>query len=307
MSAGGAPIEWDFTLLPFAGIVLRVLDAVGAKSVAEVGADRGDFTAELLRWAEGSGAKITAIDPEPAAELAELSSRHRELNLIRESSPEALQDAPLADAIILDGDHNYWTLSEELRLIDERSDGSELPLLLLHDLGWPHSRRDTYYDPERVPEEHRQPIARDAMVAPGESGTVAAGVGFEWVAQREGGPRNGVLTAVEDFMETRGGLRLAFVPSFFGLGVLWPESAPWAEAVVEIIEPWDRNPMLERLEEMRLAQVVDRTRLLWQEEQLRAMLNSRAFTIGEGIARVRGRGSPPFSREKIRRALGESQ
>jgi Methyltransferase domain len=307
MSAGGAPIEWDFTLLPFARIVLRLLDAVGAKSVVEVGADRGDFTAELLRWAEGSGAKITAIDPEPAAELAELDSRHPELNLIREPNPEALRDAPLADAIILDGDHNYWTLSEELRLIDERSTGSRLPLLLLHDLGWPHSRRDTYYDPERVPEEHRQPIARDAMVAPGEPGTVAAGVGFEWVAEREGGPRNGVLTAVEDFMESRGGLRLAFVPSFFGLGVLWAESAPWAGAVAEIIEPWDRNPMLERLEEMRLAQVVDRTRLVWQEEQLRAMLNSRAFTIGEGIARVRGRGSPPFSREKIRRALGESQ
>jgi Methyltransferase domain len=306
MSEGGAPIEWDFTLLPFARIVLGLLDAVGAKSVIEVGADRGDFTAELLRWAKGSGAKITAIDPEPATELAELESRHGELNLVREPSPEALRDVPLADAIILDGDHNYWTLSGELRLIAERS-GEGLPLLLLHDLGWPHSRRDTYYDPERVPEEHRQPMARDAMVAPGEPGTVAAGVGFEWVAEREGGPCNGVLTAVEDFMESRSGLSLAQVPSFFGLGVLWVESAPWADAVAALIEPWDGNPMLERLEEMRLAQVVDRTRLVWQEEQLRAMLNSRAFTIGEGIARVRGRGSPPFSREKIRRALGESR
>jgi hypothetical protein len=116
-----------------------------------------------------------------------------------------------------------------------------------------------------------------------------------------------VLTAVEDFMESRGGLRLAQVPSFFGLGVLWAESAPWAGPVAELIEPWDANPMLARLEEMRLAQIVDRTRMVWQEEQLRAMLNSRAFTIGEGIARVRSRGSPPFSREKIRRALGESQ
>ncbi len=305
MADGGAPQDWDFTLLPFAALILRLLDAVGPEAVLEIGADKGDFTAELLDWAESSGAAVTAVDPEPAAELLALAERRSELRLIRRPSPEALDEALPAGAIILDGDHNHWTLSGELGVIAERS-GGELPLLLLHDIGWPHSRRDTYYAPDRVPEEHRQPLARDALVTPGNPGTASEGVRFEWAAEREGGPENGILTAVEEFMAGRGGLRLAIVPAFFGLGVLWAEDAPWAGEVARIIEPWDGAPMLERLEEVRIAQVVNRTRMNRQEELLRNMLNSRAFTIAERIARIRGRGKPPFSRERIRRALGDS-
>jgi hypothetical protein len=107
-------------------------------------------------------------------------------------------------------------------------------------------------------------------------------------------------------MSDRGGLRLAVVPAFFGLGVLWDENASWSGAVAEIIDPWDGAPMLERLEEVRIAQVVNRTRMNRQQELLRNMLNSRAFTVAERIARIRGRGNPPFSRERIRRALGDS-
>ena len=53
--------------------------------------------------------------------------------------------------MILDGDHNYYTLSEELRLIAERASGARLPLLIFHDIGWPLARRDAYYAPERIP------------------------------------------------------------------------------------------------------------------------------------------------------------
>ena len=177
-----------------------------------------------------------------------------------------------AGAIILDGDHNYWTLSGELRAIADRSEGADLPLLLLHDIGWPHSRRDTYYAPDRVPEEHRQPLAQDALVTPGNSGTASEGIRFEWAAEREGGPGNGILTAVEDFLAERDGLRLAVVPAFFGLGVLWAEDAPWADAVAGIVDPWDSAPLLARLEEVRIAQVVNRTRMNRQQELLRNML-----------------------------------
>ena len=64
--------------------------------------------------------------------------------------------------------------------------------------------------------------------------------------------------------------------------------------------------MLARLEEVRIAQVVNRTRMNRQQELLRNMLNSRAFAIAESLARIRSGGTPPFSRERIRRALGDS-
>ena len=54
--------------------------------------------------------------------------------------------------VVIDGDHNYWTVSEELRLLSERAPGAELPLLLFHDVCWPHARRDDYFAPELIPE-----------------------------------------------------------------------------------------------------------------------------------------------------------
>ncbi len=34
--------------------------------------------------------------------------------------------------------------------------GIQLPLILCHDVGWPHASRDSYYAPETIPPEHRQ-------------------------------------------------------------------------------------------------------------------------------------------------------
>ena len=76
-----------------------------------------------------------------------------------------------------------------------------MPLLILHDIGWPLARRDAYYAPERIPAEHRQPLAHNTFLLPDEPGTADEGMPFACVAAREGGPRNGILTAVEDFLD----------------------------------------------------------------------------------------------------------
>jgi hypothetical protein len=154
--------------------------------------------------------------------------------------------------VIIDGDHNYYTVSEDLRLIDERAPADEIPLLMFHDVGWPHGRRDAYWAPDRIPEEHRQPPVDRAHIFPGEQGLVDDGLPMYSTAKREGGPRNGVLTALEDFLERREDLRLAVLPPFFGFGVAWHRDAPRAAAVAELVEPWDRNPVLERLESNRV-------------------------------------------------------
>src|SRR5206468_8132621 len=125
------------------------------------------------------------------------SGRHPELELVQKTSHEALRDLELPDAVIIDGDHNYYTVSEELRLIDERAPGREIPLLMFHDIGWPHGRRDAYWNPETIPEEQRQPAVKRGFIFPGEPGVVDRGMPMYSTAKREGGPRNGVLTAIE--------------------------------------------------------------------------------------------------------------
>jgi Methyltransferase domain len=247
------PARWGHSLANIGELLRGCLDAIEAKSVAEVGAYAGDLTRVLLDWAGGAGARVVAIEPAPQDRLVELSEQHPELELIREPSHDALRNLTLPDAVIIDGDHNYYTVSEELRLIDERSSDGEFPLLMLHDVGWPHGRRDAYWTPERVPAEHRQPLADPARLFPGEPGLAdQGGLPMYSSAKREGGPRNGVLTAVEDFLDHREDLRLAVVPPFFGFGVVWRRDAPRAEALAEVVEPWDRNPVLERLEANRI-------------------------------------------------------
>jgi Methyltransferase domain len=332
------PAGWGYSLANLAEILVPCLDAIAAGSVLEIGSYRGELTRELLDWAARSGARVTAVDSDPQPELLELGKQRPELELIVETSLDALPGISIPDALIIDGDHNYYTLSEELRVIEEKAPGKDLPMLMFHDVCWPHARRDTYCDPDRIPEEHRQPLAHNIGLAPSEPGIADAGLPFEWAAEREGGPRNGILTALEDFVGAREGLRLATVPAFFGFGVLWHGEAPWAEAVAAVVEPWDRNPVLERLEANRVSHLAARYELVRdldnarevnekarevnekarevnarqaellraQEGVLRAMLDSRAFTLAERLSRLRQGGEPVFSREQVRRVLGET-
>lgn len=302
---GGEPIErqakdsgipgWGSSLASLGELVFGCLDASEAKSVLEIGAGKGDLTAELLDWADGAGARIVALDPEPPDEVLELDRRRPELTLMVETSHDVLRRIELPDAIVIDGDHNYFTLSEELRIVAERTQGAEMPLLLFHDVGWPHARRDTYYVPERIPEEHRQPLAHDVHLAPWEPGIAEEGLPFEWAAEREGGPRNGTLTALEDFVDAHEGMRLVTVAAFFGFGAVWHEDAPWSEAVARLLEPWDRNPLLERLEANRVGQIASRhvegIRARRAQEQLRQRAHKQAASMRELEARVRELGT----------------
>jgi hypothetical protein len=314
------PNRWGVSMAQSAELLLPCLDAAGARSVAEVGAFAGDLTRVLIDWAAGAGAKVSAVDPSPQPGLEALAAEHPELELVRRTSLEALSELPLPDAVVLDGDHNYWTVSEELRIIGERAPGAELPLLLFHDVAWPHARRDDYFAPEQIPDGFRRPVAgEDGGLVPGEPGLVPGGLPYARSAREEGGERNGVLTAVEDFVAGRERVRLVVVPVFFGFGVAWHEDAPYAAALAQVLDPWDRNPILERLEANRvhhLAQGHLRLSETWREQQrrarqeavLRRLLDSSAFALAERLSRLRRRAgiatdSAVISKDEIRRVL----
>lgn len=308
------PAQVGYSLANVTELLVPCLDAAGAKSVLEVGAFRGELTRELLAWGRANAAEVAAIDPVPPPELLELADEHSELVLLRQTSHEVLAERDLPDAIVLDGDHNYFTLSGELRLIAERSGEGPIPLLMFHDVCWPHARRDSYYAPERIPEEERQPLARGAALAPDDEGTVKYGLPFEYAAEREGGPRNGVLTAIEDFVAAHEGLRLVRVPAFFGFGVLYAEDAPYAGDLERLLEPFDQNPVLARLEANRVVHLIQgfgwfkemtrlEARVERQEKLLRRMAGSRALDVGERVSRLRRGGDPAFTRAEVEQAL----
>jgi hypothetical protein len=298
-----------------AEIVIPCLEAAAPASLIEIGAYAGDVTRLLVEWAQAGGAHLWSVDPDPQEALVALAQANPQLELVRRTSLEALPELPAAEAYVVDGDHNYYTVSEELRLIAERT-GSSMPLLICHDVCWPHARRDSYFAPDQIPDEHRRPTVEGGYVFPGYQGLRDGGLIYRWPAREEGGPRNGVLTALEDFLSKRNELRFALVPAFFGLGVVWARDAPYSESLEEILAPWDRNPLLERLEANRVLHLAawqrEGARAAWCQEQsarkdalLRKLLQSGTFALAVALSRLRQRGEPAFSKEEIRELLPE--
>jgi hypothetical protein len=310
------PGHWGASLATLAEIIFPSLEAVGARNLVEVGAYAGDLTAMLAEWAGERGGRVWAIDPAPQDALVELDRSRPDIELVRAMSHDALREVPLPDAAVIDGDHNYYTVSGELRIIADRSAGGRLPLLLLHDVGWPHARRDTYHAPDLIPEGDRQPLVEGPGLYPGVTGVRSGGLPYHWAAAQEGGPRNGVLTAAEDFVADRDELRLVVVPAFFGLGVIFDREGPAAAKLAEILDPWDRNPLLERLEANRVLHLASshfqmteaarhQARDARKEALMREMLRSRAFTLAERLSWVHQRGDAAFTRDEVERLVDE--
>ena len=194
-----------------------------------------------------------------------------------------------------------------------------MPLLVFHDVCWPLARRDQYAAPDRIPPEHRHPYGEDIKLVPGNPGTAERGLPFEWGALEEGGPRNGVMTAIEDFMAEHDGLRLAVIPIFFGCGLLWPESAALVRRGRRDRRPVGPEPdpgagregprdpagpaALPRAGDRRALQAT-RSKL---EEAVRRILASGAFSAAEWLSKVRRRGKPAFSRQELSDLVAESE
>ncbi len=188
---------------PFWEQVIRpLLDAARPSTVVEIGAERGYTTTRLLAWAAPTGTVVHSIDPAPRFDVARAELEHGDrFNFHRQASLAALRTVGAVDAALIDGDHNWHTVSSELAMLAETAAAASqpLPLVVAHDAGWPYGRRDMYYDPSTIPVEHRHDAAR-AGIAPGRSALGSPGINAGlWNATHEGGPRNGVLTAIEDF------------------------------------------------------------------------------------------------------------
>jgi hypothetical protein len=244
------------SLHEFRDLIFSWLELAGVRTIVEIGSERGVMTRELAEWTSARGGHLHTVEPSPDPEIVSLDARSGDFTLVKGSSPNALAGIPPCDAYIVDGDHNYWVVSHELEAIygSDRAE-DQGPLSILHDVGWPCARRDQYYSPRALPPEGVHPHSRDRGKVPGRSELVEGGFRgpLEFAsAKHEGGPRNGVLTAVEDFLAERDSLSYRHIPSIFGVGVIFPSAASYATELDRALAPYHQNPLLEKLERNRI-------------------------------------------------------
>src|SRR5690606_1845169 len=241
------------------------LHAAKARRIVEIGALRGETTERMLDDL-GPDAELHVIDPAPAFDPQDHERRFRGRYRFHQGlSLGFLPTLGPFDAALIDGDHNWYTVIGELRLLAEaaRRHRTRLPVLVLHDVLWPYGRRDLYYDPETIPPEFRQPWARAGM-NPGMKGLhPRKGLNPTMCnAKEEGGPRNGVMTALEDFLAEHGEpVRMVVLPIYFGLAIVVEEARlarqPELAAALDRLESSEgRYELLEVAEATRLRAMI---------------------------------------------------
>jgi len=245
--------------------------AVAPSSVVEIGALRGDTTMSLLQ-SLGASTRLHVIDPVPQFDPAEHEQRFRGQYVFhRDTSLRVLPALEPVDVALIDGDHNWFTVYRELQVLEAQAEasGGEPPLMVVHDIDWPYGRRDGYYDPGAIPPEYRQPYRKAGIVRHRSELADNGGVNRNLDnAIAEGTPRNGVRTAVEDFLATsEHPYEFRSVAGFHGLGILvshqrLEESGELQGLLEELASPAWLNAHCERLEEARLELLARLTPLL---------------------------------------------
>lgn len=190
------------------------------RRVCEIGAQHGVNTEKLLTL---PGLELTIVDPCIDDDLHERYAEDVRVTVHQGRSLEVLPrlSTPF-DCVLIDGDHNWYTVYHELEALHRRGLIASPGTIFLHDVCWPYAHRDLYYDPSTIPLEYRHLWERSGVVR-GQSSLDPSGMNADLChAAHEGGALNGVWTAVQDFLEEYGDEYRCFrFRQEFGLAVLW--------------------------------------------------------------------------------------
>ena len=141
-------------------------------------------------------------------------------NCISENPLNALRKFENYDAIFIDDDANWYTLINELKII--KNTNSEFPLVFICNNNFPNKKRDSYSNPDNIPDNFRQEYT-DKLTINFNNEKIIISDGF-YHACDENTPKNGVSTAIEDFLDKNshiGTIKINFTKE---ICILYPKS-----------------------------------------------------------------------------------
>jgi Methyltransferase domain len=262
-----------FSMAEFECITMPIVDEVNPTHIVEIGCGRDALnTRILLDYCRHHNIRFTAIERKPSNLLRKIIATYSQATLLEGLSEDLIKEISDGDIFFVDADHNYYSVKMELESIYSMSNPS---IVFVHDTEWPTKRRDGYKVKSNIPIEFKQEVESRlgwGITVDNES-TVFGG----WrtpnnsivYAKNEGGERNGVLTAIEDFMKHQENILLYNIPIIFGLGVFVDKRLPNSTAIASLLNPYTNNPLLARIEDNRMRLYLKLVELYNELENLR--------------------------------------
>src|ERR1039458_2465120 len=142
--------------------IVPIAQKRGWRRFCEIGVSQGTSTDQLLRL---YGISHTIVDPGLDADLDAKYASDRRVRVLRDLSLAALPNmqGPY-DCFLIDGDHNWFTVFNELNLIHQRRLLRPGGMIFFHDVDWSYGRRDMYYQSETVPAQYRLEFQRKGIL-----------------------------------------------------------------------------------------------------------------------------------------------
>lgn len=226
-----------FSMLNFWCLLEPVIEVAGVRSICEIGSDEGHTSRHILSYCEGREMRCDIVDPSLNEELEIFASDA--IHLHKTTSLVYLAASPRSDMFVVDGDHNYTTVRDELEMIARHAGGKTPLVVALHDTSWPCARRDSFYASgvveARTPHRFNSGLGLETL-ALNCGRSFPCGNVFAW-GEEYGGPERGVLTAVEDsvFADEEAWWCLR-IPSFYGLTVFVERAQVSEDGMVRLEE-----------------------------------------------------------------------
>ena len=241
-------------------LILPIFKHENVKSIVEIGSEKGINTRNILEYCMENDGKLTSIDPDPNFDATALEKEYEDsYKILKTLSLESLPSLDDYDCILVDGDHNWYTVYNELQCINKNFSQDNFPLAFLHDTSWPYGRRDSYYNPEDIPKEYLNEYIR---VIPEETDKMDVNSLKvpPYKAIEENTPKNGVLTAIEDFINDCSlDLQLHYFPVFYGTCILHKKDDKLYEYVEDIIHDPE---ILAYVDEFYIRKILDQEELI---------------------------------------------
>ena len=167
---------------------LKILNSLKPKRILEIGVYEGANTAKILRWCKSNRSHLTSVDPcewigDTLPKSFRAPYKNKSLKLIpkyliniyeksiekfwsvkKKTSLDYLKNEKKKfDLIILDGDHNYYTVLNELNSLKKNL--ADNYCIILNDVYGKWSRKDQYCDIRDIPSEFQNPKKQGVMPA----------------------------------------------------------------------------------------------------------------------------------------------